>query len=207
VAIYPEEEQPILVVEEGGFHAAEALILARYMMFTQVYFHHTRRAYDHHAVQAIKTILEKYSNGFFPSPATKEDIQEYVKWDDWRVTGCIQAGEAGEQGEIILNRKHHRAVYSTSETPDEDELEKVEDLTEHLGDMVAFVDKAEKSWYKFEAEDIYILPDSQESHLLKLSALSSAIRGLQPVSQLRIYVPLEKREEALEKVNDFNRGG
>ncbi len=203
VALDPEEKEPILVVEEGGFHAAEALILARYMMFTQVYFHHTRRAYDHHAVQAIKVLLEKFWRGVFPSP-TLEEIQHYVEWDDWRVTGYIQAGEAGEHGEIILNRKHHRAVYSTSETPDEAELEKIEVLTEKLGDMVAFVDKAEKSWYKFEAEDIYILTHQRGNDPQKLSALSSVIRGLEPVSQIRIYVPLEQKEKALEIINNLS---
>ena len=35
-------------------HAAEALIIARYLMFTQVYFHHTRRAYDYHIAEAMK---------------------------------------------------------------------------------------------------------------------------------------------------------
>jgi len=40
--------EPRLGVAEGGVHAAEALVLARYYMFTQVYFHKTRVAYDHH---------------------------------------------------------------------------------------------------------------------------------------------------------------
>jgi HD superfamily phosphohydrolase len=39
---------PILALEEDGLHAAEGLLLARYFMFTQVYFHRVRRAYDHH---------------------------------------------------------------------------------------------------------------------------------------------------------------
>ena len=45
VAIDPEMDAPVLAVEEGGWHASEGFILARYMMFTQVYFHKTRRAY------------------------------------------------------------------------------------------------------------------------------------------------------------------
>ncbi|HET6765356.1 MAG TPA: HD domain-containing protein, partial [Longimicrobiaceae bacterium] len=46
------ESGPRLAVEEGGWHAAEGLIWARYQMFTQVYFHKTRVAYDHHIAGA-----------------------------------------------------------------------------------------------------------------------------------------------------------
>ena len=35
-----------LAVTKGGLYAAVGLILARYFMFTQVYFHKTRVAYD-----------------------------------------------------------------------------------------------------------------------------------------------------------------
>jgi len=43
-----ETDSLMIGVEKGGIQAVEGLILARYMMFVQVYFHHTRRAYDHH---------------------------------------------------------------------------------------------------------------------------------------------------------------
>jgi HD superfamily phosphohydrolase len=43
---------PRIGVSEGGWHAAEGLILARYFMFTQVYFHKTRVVFDHHLQHA-----------------------------------------------------------------------------------------------------------------------------------------------------------
>src|SRR5205823_2742898 len=55
-----EEElapEPRLGVAEGGVHAAEALVLARYYMFTQVYFHKTRVAFDHHIRGALQAVL------------------------------------------------------------------------------------------------------------------------------------------------------
>jgi HD superfamily phosphohydrolase len=39
ISEHPETGAPLIAVEEGGLHAAEALIIARYLMFTQVYFH------------------------------------------------------------------------------------------------------------------------------------------------------------------------
>ena len=69
-----------LGVTEGGVHAAESLVLARYLMFTQVYFHKTRVAYDYHLQHALAEMLP---NGHFPKPSG-EDLNEFVKWDDWR---------------------------------------------------------------------------------------------------------------------------
>jgi HD superfamily phosphohydrolase len=40
--------EPLLGIELGGLHSAEALLLARYFMYEQVYFHPIRRIYDIH---------------------------------------------------------------------------------------------------------------------------------------------------------------
>ena len=63
----PETGSPVLAIEEGGQHAAEGLIIARYMMFTQVYYHRTRRAYDKHLIAVMRTLLAE-SEGLFPPP-------------------------------------------------------------------------------------------------------------------------------------------
>lgn len=41
-----ETDSPILALDIGAIHAAEALLLARYFMYTQVYMHDVRRVYD-----------------------------------------------------------------------------------------------------------------------------------------------------------------
>ncbi len=46
-----------LGVEIGGLHSAEALLLARYFMFSQLYFHSVRRIYDIHLKQFLKEWL------------------------------------------------------------------------------------------------------------------------------------------------------
>ncbi len=55
-------------VMEGGWHAAEGLIVARYFMFTQVYFHKTRVIYDHHLQGALADLLP---GGLFPESEGK----------------------------------------------------------------------------------------------------------------------------------------
>jgi HD superfamily phosphohydrolase len=51
------EGEPTLGIEEGGVHSAEGLLLARYFMYTQLYFHHVRRIYDYHLKEFLKRWL------------------------------------------------------------------------------------------------------------------------------------------------------
>lgn len=59
-----ESTEPNLGIVEGGLQSAEALLLARYSMFTQVYFHRVRRVYDLHLADFLSAWLP---DGEFPS--------------------------------------------------------------------------------------------------------------------------------------------
>jgi HD superfamily phosphohydrolase len=50
-------QEPTLGVEEGGIQSAEALMLARYFMYSQVYIHPVRRIYDIHLKDFLKNWL------------------------------------------------------------------------------------------------------------------------------------------------------
>ncbi len=64
-------------VTEGGWHAAESLVMARYAMFTQVYFHKTRVAYDIHLRHALADML---AGARWPKPEG-DGIAEYLgRW-------------------------------------------------------------------------------------------------------------------------------
>jgi HD superfamily phosphohydrolase len=209
VAVDPETSSAVLAVEEGGEHAAEALIIARYMMFTQVYFQHTRRAYDQHLVEAVKPLLYEYqkqsditNKSAFPPPTCKAYVDEYLKWDDWRVLGQIKEGKAGDHGLILMERKHHRAVFETPEIPSPGDQELAKEIQETLGDDVGFVDCASNSWYKFESADVPLLlrPGERDEKLAPLSTCYSVVSGLKAVERTRIYVPLDKKEQSREIV-------
>lgn len=49
--------EPALGIEEGGIQSAEALMLARYFMYSQVYFHPVRRIYDIHLKDFLREWL------------------------------------------------------------------------------------------------------------------------------------------------------
>ncbi len=212
VAIDPETSSPTLAVEDGGVHTAEALIIARYMMFTQVYFQHTRRAYDHHLALTIKSLLSEAQKDTgldikdaFPPPTSRENMEMYLNWNDWRVLGLINDGNGGENGRIIRERSHYRRIYETPEVPTQEDLEFADIVWQKLSENDAFSDKAENSWYKFDITDIPILkcPGERNEELTTLSKLSSVVNGLKAVNQTRIYVPWKDQEAARKMVEEL----
>ena len=53
-----ESREPALGVKVGGIQSAEAMMLARYLMYSQVYFHPVRRIYDIHLTDFLRDWLE-----------------------------------------------------------------------------------------------------------------------------------------------------
>ncbi len=197
----PESDGYSIGVDEDGIHAAEGLILARYMMFTQLYFHKTRVIYDYHLVEAIKEVLSNHG-GCFPPPTDEGSIAEYLKWDDWRVQGAIASGEGGEHGRYLQKRTHYRKLRETTEVPSIDELEWIEDLIKELEPLGAVRRDAGKSWYKFQKLNDEVLVDKnsgrrqKDTAVVPLSHMSPVVKGLQTVKQSRVYIPNERRDEA-----------
>jgi HD superfamily phosphohydrolase len=76
-----DEKEPWLGVEAGGLEAAEAMSLARYFMFKQVYFHHVRRAYDIHLKDFLKDWLE---GSYFPTA-----INQHLEMTDNEVAAAM----------------------------------------------------------------------------------------------------------------------
>jgi HD superfamily phosphohydrolase len=190
------EGGPRVGVTEGGWHAAEGLIVARYFMFTQVYFHKTRVIYDHHLQEALADLLPA---GLFPAPKGNH-LAKYLEWDDWRVLGLLQKGKGGDHGRRLAERNHFREVIHTPETPSASELEQLAKWREGLGDLLAAEMPAEKSWYKAGPADIQILVDRPKLEVEPLSKYSSIVRSMEPIRQVRLYSRPEQRADAIARV-------
>lgn len=194
IAIPPDKENPHprLGIEEGGWHAAEALVLARYFMFTQVYFHKTRVAYDIHLREAMKEILP---GGLFPKPEGA-GLKEFLKWDDWKVVGLIGRGKAGEHGRRIIERNHYREIYHTHEVCTDKDLRELRKMKAKLGNLVVAEETAKKSWYKTGNTDIPVISRVTSPQVQPLSKYSKAIEGMKENNQVLLYVDNAFREEA-----------
>ena len=98
-----------LGVEEGGLQTAESLLLARYFMFKQVYFHHVRRSYDLHLLDFLKLWL--------PDGQFSTDVENHLSFSDPAVMAEILAASVDESHSAhdaanrFMTRRHHRRVY------------------------------------------------------------------------------------------------
>lgn len=187
-----EEGGPRIGVMEGGWHAAEGLIIARYFMFTQVYFHKTRVILDHHLQNALAEMLP---DKCFPKPVNGE-LDEYLRWDDWRVLGLLADGKGGEHGKRLADRDHYREIDHTPETPSAEDIRRLEEWRGALGDLLAADIPAEKSWYKAGADDVQIITEAPSPEVKPLSAYSSVVKNIQTVKQVRLFARPEHRDEA-----------
>lgn len=192
IQVIPDETDrgPRLGISEGGWHGAEGLVLARYFMFTQVYFHKTRVAYDIHLREALKTLLP---GGVFPKP-NGTDLNDYLTWEDWRVLGLLANGQGGEHGTRLTSRNHFRLVHHTPEVASRADLEILRALREKLGDRVAAEESASKSWYKTGSPDIPVLSD--DDTVKPLSTHSTVLSGLKSSNQVLLYTRPEHASDA-----------
>jgi len=186
-----------LGIDEDGWHVAESIVIARYQMFTQVYFHRTRRAYDYHLKEAIKSIIE---DGKLPPPT---EIERFLELDDSIILNRIKENHEEYHCRAILKRNHIRKVYETPETPTKEDEEKGERIKEKLANkkIKFYEDRAKKSWYKLEKSDkeiMIIKKEKGEKKVRPLSHLSHIVNNMREIRQIRIYVNPEDREKAEE---------
>ncbi|HUK23376.1 MAG TPA: HD domain-containing protein [Terriglobales bacterium] len=189
---------PQLGVSEGGWHAAEGLVIARYFMFTQVYFHKTRVAYDVHLREALREMLP---GNQFPVP-TGQELSSYLEWDDWKVLGLLKDGKGGTGGARLQNRNHYRLIHKTPEVPAQTDLEFLDVVKAALKGMIAAEESASKSWYKIGSTDIPVVKDHIPNVVKPLSTHSSVVRGLKANSQVFLYAIPEERDAADKKVEE-----
>jgi HD superfamily phosphohydrolase len=90
------EGQPQLGVDGRGVVALESFVLARYMMFASVYFHHTTRAFER--------VLNDVLNILWPDPRALDAIGEFLAWDDFRVLDDLRVLD--DEGARALRDRH-----------------------------------------------------------------------------------------------------
>ncbi len=104
--------EPMLGLLIGGIHSSEALLLARYFMYAQVYFHRVRIAYNHHLKEFLKAWLE---GGMLPT-----DIEMHLALTDNEVNSAIllaarnSAAPGHGPARRIVERTHFKRLFEFS---------------------------------------------------------------------------------------------
>ena len=194
-----------LAIDSGGVHAIEGFVLARYFMFTQVYFHDVRRVYDWILAQFIAQLLqENLGREQYP-----EDLREYLQWDDNRILAA--AGERQAEGdglaERLLSRHHLKAVYETSDHPDPIIAQKAffqlpEHLERQFPGTTIWADKASDHPERFRKDPLPVL---QGGRWQAISTISRVLQGLEEINQVRVYADVRGDTSLEDKVAESCR--
>lgn len=201
--VYNEREERTVTklgVEIGGLHSAEALLLARYFMFSQLYFHSVRRIYDIHLKDFLKAWL---SGGMYPCAP-----ESHLQQTDNEVTAAFHhisrdpAHPAHQQACRLASRNHFKVLYARNP----DDVAKnpgavkciYEAAASEFGPEAVVVDEdpggsAQSPNFPVIEDDERIIWSLQESLLLK--------EKLPPVTIGRVYVAPELREKAQKWLN------
>jgi len=105
--------EPTLGIEDGGLHSAEALLLARYFMYEQVYFHPIRRIYDIH--------LKEFMLDYFGDDRYPLDLNKHLNITDNEITAAIALAsqdvnaKGHSAAKLISGRSHFKKIYERNE--------------------------------------------------------------------------------------------
>ena len=201
-----ESAEPKIAIMKGGIYAAEALIVARYWMHKQVYFHKTRLACDHHLEKALWQILSSEAGRqtekiYFPRPDSTEELEKFLEWDDYRVMGLLVAGKGGEHGERLMTRNHFRLVCELEEsegtTPTDlgASIKRNDAIVAALGSVVKFVAKPNALWYKTNPANELVLVDNDGKSPIGMLSDHSALMKSINIGYLR-FVYVDKSDAA-----------
>jgi len=189
-----DEGPPVLAVEEGGMHAAEAMVTARYWMFTQVYFHDVRRAYDWHLADSIRDILAAATG----EPFYPDEVESYLGWDDNTVFTALRQSKDQMKADRLLRRKHWKVCAQTTAQPDRDALvrfmQRASTATDATGS--AYADYALQHRLKVTYSRDFQVRLEAGGGFQPLCVVSPLVRSLEPIAQARLYAAPEVSHDA-----------
>jgi HD superfamily phosphohydrolase len=189
---YTQGRELTLGIEQGGLHAAEALLLARYFMYTQVYFHPVRRVYDHHLVTFIRSAL--------PGGMFSLDLEQHLRMTDNELTcELLEAARSpGHKGYIparlIVEREHYQLVYERNPADVSRNPEAGQVIAKALAGQL-YETFVHYTSYR-ERGRVFDFPVMTGTGVCSSSVLSDILQRLPVIAFDFVFVAREKRTEA-----------
>jgi len=121
-----DSKEPVLGLTAGGIQSAEALLWARYFMYSQVYFHPVRRIYDIH----LKDFLKEW----LPDGKFSTEIEAHLAITDNEVVVGLRKAVLDDKypGHIhakrIIEHKHFKVLYKRNHNDQNKDPNAIEDV-------------------------------------------------------------------------------
>jgi len=182
----PETGAIGLGIEEGGVHAVEALILARYYMFTQVYFNVTGKALEHHLTEWLRASGRCWSS----------DPARFLAEDDHSTLAAMRA-DPGVHARAVVDRAHFPLAFETREHPSATEREAfdaaVPELASRYGEGSILVVRSAKDPHRLGPSRVLVA--RSDGRVEPMERASQFLRHLTRIDRSRVYARPEIRDE------------
>ena len=164
-----------LMVEEKGIYSIEKFLVARRLMYWQVYLHKTVLSAEQMLIRIIKRAkllkaqCQEPLNSFINQPVDQVTLDQFCRIDDYDVLMAIKKWGSDDDKVLsvlcqgILDRKLLKVKYFNEPVSSETLQDKIIEISKRLNITVddaawlAFTGEAASSTYNFEDEHIHIL--------------------------------------------------
>lgn len=173
-------------VGSGGVHALEALVMARYYMFTQVYFNPTGK------------IMEIHLNEWLRAEGTRwpSEPERFLGQDDVTVVEAMRRSE-NAHARAILDRERYVLAYESREHLSREEVERFDqvlpDLVDAFGEGKVLIDRSAKDPHRLDASRVPVRGHDGQVNLV--TDVSDFIAHLSRIEMVRVYSPRELRDD------------
>jgi HD superfamily phosphohydrolase len=190
----PETMEWGLGVFEGGVHALEALVMARYYMFTQVYFNPIGKALELHFNEWLTEQGRQW-------PADPEAF--LLENDDSVVTAMRQSDSP--HARAVINRQYFPLAFETREHLTQDEKTRFESLLpqlrEQFGSPHILVSRSAKDPHRL--GQARVLVKRFDGGLEPMAEASHFIRHLARIDRYRVYTPPQIEDQVSATIEDL----
>ncbi|HYO13033.1 MAG TPA: HD domain-containing protein [Thermoanaerobaculia bacterium] len=182
----PETGEWGLGVEEGGVHALEALVMARYYMFTQVYFNVTGKALELHFNEWLKENGVRWAAG----------PEAFLAQDDISVWAAMRTSD-GVHARAVVERRHFPVAFETREHLTPEQKEQFEallpELRERFGAGNLLLSNSAKDPHRMGRSRVLVR--RFDGTLEPMEEASQFIRHLARIDRYRVYTQPSLRDE------------
>lgn len=176
----PENGRYRIGVGHGGVHALEALLMARYYMFTQVYFNVTSK------------VMELHFNYWLRSEGIEwpGDPEAFLGHDDLSVLQAMRASDH-PHARAIVHRERFTLAYETEEHLSPERRQSfvglIPDLKKEFGEHNLLLDRSEKDPHRLEQNRVWVR--RFDGSLQPMDEASNFIGRLSRIDCIRVYAP------------------
>lgn len=185
----PETGDWGLGIEEGGVHAVEALVMARYYMFTQVYFNLTVKALELHFNEWLLESGQRWPS----SPA------RFMVHDDVSTLSQMRDSDS-VHARAVVDRLYFPLAFETQEhlskTEREEFRETLTAMRARFGSHQLMVSNSAKDPHRL--GQARVLVRHSDGSLRPMEDSSQFIRHLARIDRFRVYTPPPIRAEVAE---------